>query len=123
MADNSSNGDAAPPVSAVSYRWNDKNVFHAIDEGRMPSDKLFDRPHYFAILDKFPVTPGHALLITKHKAATLLDGMPPEAAADTMGDLQVRHAATPQPLLLLMLLLKASSSRPGPGQQRVSSSN
>jgi hypothetical protein len=121
MAGNSSsNGDAAPPVSAVAYRWNDKNVFHAIDEGRMPSDKLFDRPHYFAILDKFPVTHGHALLITKHKAATLLDGMPPEAAADTMRDLQVRHAATPQPLLLLLLLLmlKAGSSRPQQQQQQ-----
>jgi hypothetical protein len=86
----SSNPDA-PPVSASAYRWNDRNVFHAINEDRMPSDKLFDRPHYFAILDKLPVTAGHALMITKHKAATMLDIMPPEAAADTMGDLQVRH--------------------------------
>jgi diadenosine tetraphosphate (Ap4A) HIT family hydrolase len=87
MAD-SSNPDAAP-VSAVAYRWNERNVFHAINEDRMPSDKLFDRPHYFAILDKLPVTAGHALMITKHKAATMLDVMPPEAAADTMVDLQV----------------------------------
>lgn len=86
----SSNPDA-PPVSAVAYIWNERNVFHAINEDRMPSDKLFDRPHYFAILDKLPVIAGHALMITKHKAATMLDTMPPEAAADTMGDLQVRH--------------------------------
>lgn len=79
----------AKPVSAVAYRWSDKNVFHAISENRMPADKLFDRPHYFAILDKLPVTPGHALLITKHKVATMLVDMPPEAAVDTMGDLQV----------------------------------
>jgi hypothetical protein len=80
------------PVSAVAYRWSDKNVFHAISENRMPADKLFDRHHYFAILDKLPVTSGHALLITKHKLATMLVDMPAEAAADTMGDLQVSKA-------------------------------
>lgn len=85
----SSRQQDALPVSAVAYRWNEKNVFHAISEDRMPADKLFDRPHYFAILDKLPVTPGHALMITKHKVATMLADMPPEAAADTMGDLQV----------------------------------
>jgi hypothetical protein len=90
MAATSSTADA-PPVSAINYKWNDKNVFHGIDQDRVPSDKLFDRAHYYAILDKLPVTAGHALLITKHKAATLLDSMRPEAAADTMGDLQVRQ--------------------------------
>jgi hypothetical protein len=81
-----------PPVSVLSYRWTDKNVFHAINEGRFPADKIFDRPHYYALLDKMPVTRGHALLITKHPVATLLDNkMPPEAVADTMVDLQVRR--------------------------------
>lgn len=81
---------ANPPVTAISYRWNDKNVFHAINEGRFPAEKIFDRPHYFALLDKLPVTRGHSLLITKHPAATMFeDTMPPEALADTMVDLQV----------------------------------
>jgi hypothetical protein len=81
-----------PPVSVLSYRWNDKNVFHAINEGRYPADKIFDRPHYYALLDKMPVTRGHALLITKHPVATLMDNkMPPEAMADTMVNLQVRR--------------------------------
>ena len=93
MAGNT-NADA-PPVSATAYKWNERNVFHAVDEDRMPSDKLFDRPNYFAILDKLPVTPGHSLMITRHKAATMLDNMPPEAAADTMGDLQVGLVGTP----------------------------
>jgi hypothetical protein len=80
-----------PPVSVLSYRWNEKNVFHAINEGRFPAEKIFDRPHYYALLDKMPVTRGHALLITKHPVATLLEPkMPQEAMADTMGDLQVR---------------------------------
>jgi hypothetical protein len=80
-----------PPVSVLSYRWNDKNVFHAINEGRFPAEKIFDRPHFYALLDKMPVTRGHALLITKHPVATLLDSkMPQEAMADTLGDLQVR---------------------------------
>jgi hypothetical protein len=81
-----------PPVSVLSYRWTDKNVFHAINEGRFPAEKIFDRPHYYALLDKMPVTHGHALLITKHPVATLLDNkMPPKAVADTMVDLQVRR--------------------------------
>jgi len=88
MADDS-NPDA-PLVSAVAYKWQERNVFNAISEDRVPSDKLFNRPHYFAILDKLPVTPGHSLMITKHHAATMFDGMPPEALNDTMGDLQVR---------------------------------
>jgi hypothetical protein len=81
-----------PPVSVLSYRWSDKNVFHAINEGRFPAEKIFDRPHFYALFDKMPVTRGHALLITKHPVATLLDNkMPPEAVADTMVDLQVRR--------------------------------
>lgn len=85
------NPAANPPVSATNYRWNDKNVFHAINEGRFPADKIFDRPHYFALLDKLPVTRGHSLLITKHPVATMFeDKMPPDALADAMIDLQVR---------------------------------
>lgn len=81
----------APPVSAAAYRWSERNVFAAINEGRVPADKVFDRPHYYALLDKMPVTHGHCLLITKHPAATLLENMPAEAMADTMADLQVRR--------------------------------
>ena len=80
-----------PLVSATAYGWSERNVFHAINEDRVPADKLFDRPHWFAILDAAPVAPGHALLVTKHRAATLLDAaMPPEALADALVDLQVR---------------------------------
>lgn len=85
---------ACPPVSAVNYRWNEKNVFQAINEGRFPADKIFDRPHYFALLDKLPVSRGHSLLITKHPVATMFeDRMPQEALADAMIDLQVHCAA------------------------------
>eukprot|EP00878_Enallax_costatus_P033419 GHUV01036853.1.p1 GENE.GHUV01036853.1~~GHUV01036853.1.p1 ORF type:complete len:170 (-),score=35.69 GHUV01036853.1:136-645(-) len=81
---------AGPPVSAINYKWNEKNVFHAINEGRFPADKIFDRPHYFALLDKTPVTRGHSLLITRHPVATMFeDKMPLEALADAMVDLQV----------------------------------
>jgi hypothetical protein len=83
-------GAPCTPVSAVGYRWAESNVFNAISRDKAPADKLFDRPHWFALLDKAPVAPGHALLITKHPAATLLEpGLPAEAMADALGELQV----------------------------------
>uniref|UniRef100_A0A383WI28 Glycoprotease 1 n=1 Tax=Tetradesmus obliquus TaxID=3088 RepID=A0A383WI28_TETOB len=88
---------STPLVSVLSYRWSDKNVFHAINEGRFPAEKIFDRPHFYALLDKMPVTRGHALLITKHPVATLLESkMPPEAMAGAMGDLQALSRAVQQ---------------------------
>jgi hypothetical protein len=93
-----------PLVSATAYRWTERNVFHAINEDRVPSDKLFDRPHWYAILDAAPVTPGHALLVTKHRAATLLDAaMPPEALADALVDLQVTERLAGCRYVLLLL--------------------
>jgi len=79
-----------PLVTAVNYRWNQNNVFNAINDGRVPANKIFDRPHYYALLDKLPVSRGHCLLITKHNVATMFESMPPEAMADTMTDLQVQ---------------------------------
>lgn len=102
------NQTANPPVSAINYRWNDKNVFHAINEGRFPADKIFDRPHHFALLDKLPVTRGHSLLITKHPVATMFeDKMPPEALADAMIDLQVREVSVQQ-----QQSIRSNQSRP-----------
>lgn len=82
-----------PPVSVASYKWI-SNVFHAMNEGRTPAEKIFDRQHWFALLDHAPVTHGHALLIAKHPVATLLEPcIPQEAAASCFTELQARARA------------------------------
>lgn len=55
--------------------------------GDVAESPFFDRPWIaendlaFAIEDKFPVSPGHALVITKRVVATWFDAMLPEQAA------------------------------------------
>ncbi|GIL92769.1 hypothetical protein Vretifemale_20247 [Volvox reticuliferus] len=78
---------AVPPVTA--YRYNGKNVFSLL----LQSDALeiplvYDSQYTFAALDKYPIARGHALLIVKYPAATLLDSLPPMVAQATMEDLQ-----------------------------------
>ncbi|GLI67710.1 hypothetical protein VaNZ11_011978 [Volvox africanus] len=78
---------AVPPVT--SYRYNEKNVFSLL----LQSDGLeiplvYDSQYTFAALDKYPIVRGHALLIVKYPAATLLDSLPPMVAQATMEDLQ-----------------------------------
>ncbi|TYZ64803.1 hypothetical protein PybrP1_006537, partial [[Pythium] brassicae (nom. inval.)] len=48
--------------------------------------KIFETEHVLAILDAFPVTPGHSLLIPKAPYATVLD-MPADVAASLFREL------------------------------------
>jgi len=54
--------------------YDPQNIFAKILRGEIPSHKVFEDEHCIAILDIFPVNPGHVLVI-------------PRAAAVTVGDL------------------------------------
>ena len=52
-------------MSKMTIAYNPNNIFAKIIKGDVPSYKLFETEHVVAILDAFPVTPGHALLLSK----------------------------------------------------------
>jgi histidine triad (HIT) family protein len=80
---------AAPGLHVLSYAWKPDNVFAGIQSGSIPAEKVFDVEHTFAILDHSPVSRGHCLVITKHPVSTLCQGLPAEALAATLRDVQV----------------------------------
>ncbi|TMW63659.1 hypothetical protein Poli38472_002600 [Pythium oligandrum] len=64
-----------------------ENVFLKIIEGKIPSFKIFETEHVLAVLDAFPLVPGHALLLPKATGyATIMD-MPAEVAAELFREL------------------------------------
>lgn len=50
----------------------DDCVFCKIIEGKIPSFKLYEDDSYIVILDKFPGTPGHALVIPKEHSENIM---------------------------------------------------
>ncbi|OWZ19472.1 hypothetical protein PHMEG_0006287 [Phytophthora megakarya] len=67
--------------------YDPENIFLKIIKGDIPSFKLFETEHVVAILDAFPLVPGHALLLPKAPGfATVLD-MTPEVAANVFKEL------------------------------------
>ncbi|KAG7401093.1 Histidine triad nucleotide-binding protein 2, mitochondrial [Phytophthora boehmeriae] len=67
--------------------YDPENIFLKIIKGEIPSYKLFETEHVLAILDAFPVVPGHALLLPKAPGyATVMD-MTPEVAANVFKEL------------------------------------
>eukprot|EP00667_Euglena_gracilis_P025348 EG_transcript_29716 len=62
------------------------NVFKKIINGDIPCHKIFETDHVLAILDAFPMAPGHSLLLPKGDYATVAD-MPPEVAAEFFREL------------------------------------
>ena len=71
-------------LSGIPY--DDDNVFKKIIAGTIPSYKIFETEHALAILDAFPMTPGHSLLLPKAPCASVLD-MPPTVAAAVLSEL------------------------------------
>ncbi len=63
--------------------YDSNNVFARILRGELPCVKLLDDQHTLAFMDVMPQTQGHALIICKEAAETLLD-VSPEAAAHTI---------------------------------------
>lgn len=60
---------------------NEDCIFCKIVAGEIPSHKLCESAHSIAILDAFPATRGHALVITKTHRDSILD-MTAEEIAD-----------------------------------------
>lgn len=79
---------AAAAQDCSRYTYDAHNVFAAMQAGTVPVEALFDRPATLAVLDRQPSAPGHALLIVKTAAATLLEDMPADVAASIVPDLQ-----------------------------------
>lgn len=57
-------------MAAIAY--DPENVFQKIIDGVIPSYKIFETEHVLAILDAFPLVPGHALLLPKAQYATVI---------------------------------------------------
>ena len=57
------------------------NVFAKILRGELPAQKLFEDAETLAILDIMPRCDGHALVIPKSPARTMLDATPAQLAA------------------------------------------
>lgn len=63
--------------------YDEQNIFARIIRGELPAIKLYEDDQVLAFMDIMPQADGHALVIPKTPAVTLLD-LPPEAAAYTI---------------------------------------
>jgi histidine triad (HIT) family protein len=76
----------------ASYDTN--NIFAKILRGEMPSYKVYEDDKSFAFLDIMPRAPGHALVIPKSPARTILDIAPDDLAHLINTAQRVAKAAT-----------------------------
>jgi len=67
--------------------YDENNIFAKIIRGEIPSYKVFETEHTLAILDAFPCTPGHALLLPKKLGYNDISEMPENEAADLFAQL------------------------------------
>lgn len=63
--------------------YDDQNIFARILRGELPAIKIYEDDQVLAFMDIMPQADGHALVIPKTLAVTLLD-LPAEAAAYTI---------------------------------------
>lgn len=63
--------------------YDHQNIFARILRGELPAIKIYEDEHTLAFMDIMPQADGHALVIPKVDAETLLD-LPAEAAAYTI---------------------------------------
>lgn len=56
--------------------YDSNNIFAMILRGEMPAAKIVEESHAIAIMDAFPQTRGHCLIIPKSASRTLLDTAP-----------------------------------------------
>lgn len=80
------------------------NIFARILRGELPCAKLFEDEAALAIMDAFPQSRGHCLVLPKYPAVNLLD-LPPERIGPLMVQVQrlaqaVRAALRPDGLLI-----------------------
>ncbi|KKO46091.1 HIT family hydrolase [Arsukibacterium ikkense] len=74
----------------MSYDTN--NIFAKILRGEIPCFKIYEDDDTLAFMDIMPQAHGHALVIPKHPAVTLLD-LPADKAAKTLQTVQKVMAA------------------------------
>eukprot|EP00621_Florenciella_sp_RCC1693_P016527 CAMPEP_0182534514 /NCGR_PEP_ID=MMETSP1323-20130603/15902_1 /TAXON_ID=236787 /ORGANISM="Florenciella parvula, Strain RCC1693" /LENGTH=182 /DNA_ID=CAMNT_0024744537 /DNA_START=14 /DNA_END=562 /DNA_ORIENTATION=+ len=72
--------------SAAPAGYDAGNIFAKIIAGDIPSFKVMETEHCIAILDAFPVCPGHTLLIPKKASVTCAD-MEGDSLTGTMAEL------------------------------------
>lgn len=58
---------------SLTGTYDNSNIFAKIIANEAPAIKLFDDTHAVAIMDIFPQSPGHCLVIPKEPARNLLD--------------------------------------------------
>ena len=63
--------------------YDDQNIFARILRGELPAIKIYEDEQVLAFMDIMPQADGHALVIPKTPAVTLLD-LPTDAAAYTI---------------------------------------
>ena len=63
--------------------YDDQNIFARILRGELPAIKIYEDDQVLAFMDIMPHADGHALVIPKTPAVTLLD-LPADAAAYTI---------------------------------------
>jgi histidine triad (HIT) family protein len=66
--------------AAMSFTYDDKNVFAKILRGEAPCARIYEDEIALAFMDIMPRTPGHAVVIPKFAARNLLDIPPAELA-------------------------------------------
>lgn len=64
--------------------YDKENIFAKIIDGDVPSFKVFENKYVLAILDAFPMTKGHTLVLPKMKGYKSLLDMPDNASSDFM---------------------------------------
>ncbi|MDA3963655.1 MAG: HIT family protein [Planctomycetota bacterium] len=57
------------------------SLFSKIHQGEIPASTVFTQERWFGILDLFPVSPGHLLIIPTHEAA-LIHELPDDTLAE-----------------------------------------
>merc|ERR1719192_526687 len=65
----------------MSKDYDSNNIFAKILRGEIPSYKIFETVHVLAIFDLFPMSKGHALLLTKGNYSRITDMPSSEAGA------------------------------------------
>ncbi len=51
----------------------EKDIFCKINDNEIPSSVIYEEENLKVIMDKFPVSPGHMLIIPKHHVTDALD--------------------------------------------------
>jgi histidine triad (HIT) family protein len=70
-------------IKGLIMAYDDQNIFARILRGELPAIKIYEDDQVLAFMDIMPQADGHALVIPKTPAVTLMD-LPADAAAYTI---------------------------------------